>query len=293
MSGQKQNLIPNEPELLDLLQLLKKDILLNLTGHHVGTIEKFNALKQTADVSINYKKTFFQPNAVTGDYDAVLADYPILLDCPVMFLGGGNGSLRFPVKKGDECLVCFNDRDLDNWFQGGAGSATNTLRLHSISDGIALVGIRSLANVLKTFSADKTQLQHDKSLVSLEDDKVRTVWNKTESIAIGVTSDTVGASLAYGTDTVVAAKQTKVLIKNSSKNLRVITQTLVDKLTDLNSALSTLVTQTAAITVTCSSPGSPSSPPINAAAIAAVSSNISAVTTALATIKTDLGVLLE
>ncbi len=275
-----QNQQPNDPELIDVLNLLKKDIMLNLSAHHVGIIESFSILKQTAEVRIAYTQTHFKPNAVTGSYEPTYVDYPILLDCPVVFFGGGGlagGSLTFPVAKGDECLVLFNDRDIDNWFQGTGSTSPASLRLHSISDGFALVGIRSLSNVIKNFSNDKVQLRFGdtKAILSLEADRAR---------------------LGYGADVEVSTKASKILVKNSSKNLGEILTRLIDKLTDLDTAINKLVSATSAMTFIYSpGPGgpTPTAPPVNAAAISAVTPDINAVTSALATIKADLGALLE
>lgn len=273
-----QNLIPNDPELIDVLNLLKKDIMLNLSSHHVGIIQTFDAPKQTAQVKIAYTQTHYKPNAITGNYEASYVDYPILLDCPVVFLGSGGpsgGSLTFPIAKGDECLVLFNDRDIDNWFSGAGATAPASLRLHSISDGFALVGIRSLGNAIKSFSTDKLQLRFGdtKAILSLESDRAR---------------------LGFGTNVEVSAKASKVLVKNSSKNLGEILGRLIDKLTDLDTAINKLVTQTSIISVIgVTGGGGVSGPPANAAAISAVSVDVAAVTTALALIKSDLGALLE
>ncbi len=154
----KQNLVPNEPELKDLLSLHQKNILLNFSAHHTATIQSFDASNQTATATINYTKTFLRPNA-QGVYGPVQVEYPVITDAPVIFLGGGTGALTFPVAQGDECLVLFNDRDLDNWFQGSSGAAVATSRLHSFSDGIILVGLRSLPNVLASFSEDAIELR--------------------------------------------------------------------------------------------------------------------------------------
>lgn len=159
-SSIKQNLLPNEPSLIDLLHQYKKDILLDFNCHHIGTIQVFNALTQTASVTINYVKTFFTFNELTGLKEASLVNYPILAECPCIILGGGNGALTFPIQTGDECLVLFNDRDLDNWFTGGTGSPNATARLHSYSDAVALVGLRSLAHVLPAYDTSRVVLRN-------------------------------------------------------------------------------------------------------------------------------------
>lgn len=149
--NQKNNLIPNEPSLKDLLDLHKKDIFLSLNCHAIGQIETFNPAKQTATVSLKYKRTRFQYDATAGAYLPVLLNYPLMADAPVHVLGGGGGAITFPIVKGDECLVCFNDRDIDNWFNGAANGAVATSRTHSFSDAIILVGVRSIPNVLTDY----------------------------------------------------------------------------------------------------------------------------------------------
>ncbi len=155
----QQNQIPNEPELADLLALLKKDIFLGLNCHHIGTIQSFDPLKQVATATINYRRTYFKHDPAGGEYVPELVPYPVLLDCPVVFLGGGNGALTFPVAEGDECIVLINDRDIDNWFSGSSDSAVATPRLHSVADALILVGVRSLANVIAEFDGSAVSLR--------------------------------------------------------------------------------------------------------------------------------------
>ncbi len=161
------NKIPNEPTLRDFANLVKKELALALYCHQIGTVQSFDASVQTAKVTINYKKTYYNLDPVTGLYTPVLVDYPLLVDCPVICLGGGTSSLTFPIKQGDECLVLFNDRDMDNWLQGGSGSAVATNRLHSFSDAIILVGIRSLAHVIQSYDTVRAVLQQGSTLVGV------------------------------------------------------------------------------------------------------------------------------
>lgn len=163
----QQNLIPNEVSLPDVLNLHKKDVSLNLNCHHIGTIQSFDSAHQTASVTINYSRTYFQFNGDTGAYDNTLVNYPIIAEAPVICLGGGPTSLTFPIAAGDECLVLFNDRDLDNWFTGGSGSPNATARLHSFADALVIVGIRSLANVLPNYDSTRAVLQYGTTLVGV------------------------------------------------------------------------------------------------------------------------------
>lgn len=168
---QNLNLLPSEPELPDLLTMFGKQLKLELNCHHIGTIKEFTALNQTAIVSVNYTKTFQQLNSI-GNTTLVTVNYPMIVECPVICLGGGLGSLTFPIAPGDECLLLFNDRDIDNWFAGSSSSAPNTPRLHSFSDAIALVGVRSLPNVLEDYATDAVTLTYGLNTVQIFADKV-------------------------------------------------------------------------------------------------------------------------
>lgn len=167
---QNINYIPNEPQLKDLMDYVSRDIKLSLNCHHVGTIESFDDLTQTAQVSINYTKTFLNIQDV-GNTSVQSVNYPILASCPVMCLGGGLASMTFPITPGDECLVLFNDRDLDNWFNGSSNSPPATGRLHAFTDGIVLVGLRSLSNVLTNYNTSAPEIRMGGNKITLASDK--------------------------------------------------------------------------------------------------------------------------
>lgn len=158
--------LPADPLLKDVLNQFKKDIFLSLNCHHIGTIQSFDPEDQTATVTINYKKTFSQRKP-GGVYVQQLRDYPPLIDCPVIVLGGGPTSLTFPIQEGDECIVLFNDRDLDTWFSGDSNSGNATVRQHSLADAVVLVGLRSVNSSLEEYDEDRAVLQNGSTKVAI------------------------------------------------------------------------------------------------------------------------------
>ncbi|WP_175785445.1 Gp138 family membrane-puncturing spike protein [Burkholderia ambifaria] len=86
---------------------------------------------------------------------------PLLVDCPVQFPAGGNCTLTFPVKQGDECLVVFASRCIDAWWQSGGVQEQAELRMHDLSDGFVLLGFRSRPRALAGVSGSSTQLRSD------------------------------------------------------------------------------------------------------------------------------------
>jgi hypothetical protein len=130
----------------------------------VGTIVNFYPDDQTADVSINGIRVI-----VNSPYPNTTRNYPQLNKCPVIFLNGGGGRLTFPIVAGDTCLIMFNDRDIDSWFQNGNTLIPPSMRMHDLADGFVLVGIRSLAGSLATYLTDGAQLIYKSSNVTLKE----------------------------------------------------------------------------------------------------------------------------
>lgn len=75
-------------------------------------------------------------------------DLPLLVDVPVVFQGGGGFTLTFEPVVGDEALIVFASRCIDNWWLAGGVQAQAELRMHDLSDGFALVGLKSQPRVL-------------------------------------------------------------------------------------------------------------------------------------------------
>lgn len=164
---QLNNPIPN-PNLKDLLALLKKDIFLSLSCCHIGTIQKISTTTQRVDVSINYTKTVSKLDKVKGKYIPVQESYGLLLDLPVFIIGGADACLTMPIAVGDTCAVLFNDRAMDNWYQSGqVGQSPPSTRLHSFADGIALVGVRSANKAIANYDATRAVLRNGNAQVAV------------------------------------------------------------------------------------------------------------------------------
>ncbi len=145
------------PSLTMLLDAHRRDITKNLNAVKVGVVEFFDAEKQEATIKIAQQ----QVTSIAPDGTKTLADYPLLLNVPVAFQGGGGFTATFPISAGDECLLLFNDRELDNWLTNGPGLAPTTGRVHDLSDAIAIVGIRSNPRALGSVSTGAAQLRTD------------------------------------------------------------------------------------------------------------------------------------
>lgn len=182
----KQNLIPNEATLKDLLDQLKKSTFLDLNCHHLVKIKTFNSATQTATATVNYKKTFLKQGP-GGVYLPQQVDYPVLLDCPVVVLGGGGGAITFPIAPGDDGIALFNDRDIDRWYQGTSSSPVATSRLHSFSDAVILVGVRNLSSIIPAYDSSAVALRYGVVNLKLQSDKITGEVGPTMSFEISAT----------------------------------------------------------------------------------------------------------
>lgn len=198
------------PDLSNLLDAFRDNLLLNLNCHAIARIVSFDAPSTTVTAKIVYCKQYLMVDA-GGNYSPQSVQYPILTRVPVIVMGGGTGSLTFPISPGDECVILFNDRDLQNWANGGPdGKPVATKRKHSLSDGLALVGVPNTR-------------------------------------AGGYAYDATHALLKNGTGAVGVGQTNKVLI-TASYNGTSNTPTLLTVLNELIANVKSLVTATAGIT---------------------------------------------
>lgn len=122
-----------------------------------GIVVSFNPIQITMTVqpAINRLVT----DQTTGEQ--IWTKMPLLLDVPVVLYGGGGVLITSPIKEGDECLVHFADRCIDAWWQNGGTQNQVEFRMHDLSDGFAIVGLRSLARPLTGYSTTSMQLRSD------------------------------------------------------------------------------------------------------------------------------------
>lgn len=71
---------------------------------------------------------------------------PVVTDVPVVFPGAGAYSITFPVAKGDTVLLVFSQASLDKWLQSGKDIDPLDDRRHSLTDAIAIPGLRHAAH---------------------------------------------------------------------------------------------------------------------------------------------------
>ena len=165
MNNQAQQ---SNPNLRDVLDQERDSSYSGLNCCRVGTIVSFDGKK----VSVRLVDAFqvFNKGLVKGTIpqDPALLQYPVLEDVPAFVLFGGKAFIGMPIAAGDPCIVLFNDRNIDIWFKNGTtGAAPNSLRMHSMADGIAIVGIRPVNNPVPNLPLDGRHITFGNDLTTL------------------------------------------------------------------------------------------------------------------------------
>lgn len=119
----------------------------------IGIIQSFDSVAQTVTVQLAITES------VLVNFVPTPIKIPLLLDVPILVPCAGGYAVTLPVEKGDECLVVFTDSDYGAWWaQGGVQNEMFTRR-HNLSDGIAILGVKSQPNVLTNYSVSSLQVR--------------------------------------------------------------------------------------------------------------------------------------
>lgn len=131
-----------------------------------GIVQSFDAVLQLASVQPAIKRIFKTADGTTE----ILTpnDLPVLINVPVIFPRGGGFSLTFPVAKGNECLLVFCERSIDNWHKFGTVREPGARRFHHLSDATAFVGLSSIPNKVPNYDPTNMELKADDGSVSIK-----------------------------------------------------------------------------------------------------------------------------
>jgi hypothetical protein len=114
-------------------------------------VVKFNSALQRVDVQLTIQQIINGENV----------SHTVLFDLPLVFPTAGGFSITFPVSIDDEVLILYSDRCIDGWLESGEVSRQITHRAHDISDGFAIVGVKSEPNAIQGYSEDHLEIRDD------------------------------------------------------------------------------------------------------------------------------------
>lgn len=178
-----------------------------------AVVQSYNALKGTCVLQTSVRIFISRVDEILpldlrakARAQAGWLDLPPLVDVPVVYQGGGQFVVTFPIAAGDEALVVFASRCIDNWWlQGGTANTQAELRMHDLSDGFAIIGPRSQPRKLTAVSTTTTQIRTVDGTAYIElttDGKIN--LKAPGGVHVTGTLDATGEITASGTHTVSA-----------------------------------------------------------------------------------------
>lgn len=128
-----------------------------------GVIRAFDPSNQTASVQVAIKMKVNLGEEVSHTELPVVQNVPVVLP----FAQGAGLLLTLPIQSGDECLLVFADRAIDNFTQCGglqssvasACNCSSSPRAHSLSDAICIPGIISNPQAVSDYSSENIELR--------------------------------------------------------------------------------------------------------------------------------------
>jgi hypothetical protein len=182
---EKFMIAPKKSPFTDMLEaVLGNHLKDNLHTSVPGHVLQFDPDTQLAGVQIGLLRT-----DVGG---SSFAPSPIV-EVPVQFAGGAGGSIEFKIEPGDEGLIVFSQRCIDEWVNRGGVAPTNDLRRFSANDAVFIPGVRSQKGALANFENNGVRLRNKAG--------TRHVWLKDDgSLVIVVDSIDVTGPATFNDD---------------------------------------------------------------------------------------------
>ena len=153
--------------LFNLLNTLRENINCNMNCVKVATVEEFYPDNLTVSCRVANKRLI----GLQDDGNQQLRDYALIF-AKVHFFGWGNIGATYPIKKGMEGVLLFNDRELETWFLTGKGGNLAYNRCHDLSDAIFICGVHSLPNMINIV-ADCLNLFYENSSFQISGDTIK------------------------------------------------------------------------------------------------------------------------
>ena len=145
-----------------------------------GIIQSVNMTKMTCVVQPAIQEL------VNDQYGKqTVTNLPLLLDVPIVWPSGGGFTITFPMALGDEVLVVFSSRMIDQWWNSGKISLANEARMHDLSDGFCIPGPKSVPNAAQVsgISSTKLQIRNNAGTVYLNVGSKFAITNATTSLS--------------------------------------------------------------------------------------------------------------
>lgn len=208
------NQLTSKSSLYNLLEALKDNINFNINCVKVATVESFNPADLTVVCRVNNKIM----TGLKSDGNQELMDYPLIY-AKVHFFGWGDVGATYPITKGMEGFLLFNDREIETWFMTGGTGNLKYERTHDLSDALFICGLHSQPNMIE-FVEECLHLFYKTSHIQLKEKDI----DVTTDNDVNITTQN-DVAITTGNDVNVAATKNIKLEATNINSTGVISQT--------------------------------------------------------------------
>lgn len=127
-----------------------------------GIVQSWNPTTGTAAV-----KMALNQNYLLNDNTRQTVPGPVLHDVPVWYPRGGGFHQAWPLTAGDEVLLIFAERSIDEWLVKGGQVTPRPGHMHDTSDAIALAGLNNATRPIPGMNATEMTIGTDDGTVDI------------------------------------------------------------------------------------------------------------------------------
>lgn len=145
----------------DLLEAIESAITGRLAALHVslpGSVEKYDSSTQKADIKPMLKKRLL---------DGAVEDYPVIPNVPVIWPRTADFALAAPMNRGDQVLLVFIERSMDEWLSEGGTPTPVDRRKFNLSDAVAIPGLYSFKQNSPVNTGEDAVVQFKSSKITM------------------------------------------------------------------------------------------------------------------------------
>jgi hypothetical protein len=177
-----KNVPVHEPTLATVIETAILNFLGTVHTAIPGQIEKYDYTTAKADVKPLLSQSFT---------DGTTAEMPVISNVPVVWPRTSQGSISFPLVRGDGVLLIFSERSIDEWLSRGGTLAPSDQRQFDMSDAIAIPGLYSFASQTKISGNEDCEIHFKNQSVTIK---------ANGDIEVGASSTQKLMTVSYKTD---------------------------------------------------------------------------------------------
>lgn len=154
MSGYTRQTGNESPDIADVILNALRAQQLEINTCTPGEIVSYDSTTTTCTVQPAYKRIMVRNREVVSRAQ--------ISDVPVVFPRSGIYAMTFPISQGDQCMIMYSQRSLDDWLNIGGEVTLRDTRLHDITDAIVIPGLVPRTGVLNPPPAAGMEIRGDK-----------------------------------------------------------------------------------------------------------------------------------